>query len=125
MHIVHFLGTNTPCGVALHNAWFRAEFSRAEPNTQSNYLVQSFEFERSEVLKEYLGAMARFNTYSFGTAMLIAQPKPDATNDGIRAWKSLGRFVKRGEKGILILAPMIGFRRSRQDKIATEDAEVP
>jgi len=47
--------------------------------------------------------------------------KPDATNvAGIRAWNSLGRFVRRGEKGILILAPMVGFRRSRQNEIATE-----
>jgi hypothetical protein len=40
--------------------------------------------------------------------MLIARQKTDATNvPGIRTWNSLGRFVKRGEKGILILAPML------------------
>jgi len=49
-----------------------------------------------------------------------ALQKPDATNvAGIRTWNSLGRFVKRGEKGILILAPMVGNRRSRQNEIAT------
>jgi len=37
---------------------------------------------------------------------------------GIRTWNSLGRFVKRGEKGILILAPMVGYRSSRQNEIA-------
>jgi hypothetical protein len=38
--------------------------------------------------------------------MLIARQKPDASNvAGIRTWNSLGRFVKRGEKGILILKP--------------------
>jgi hypothetical protein len=53
--------------------------------------------------------------------MLIARQKPDATNvAGIRTWNSLGRFVKRGEKGILILAPMVGNRRSRQNEIATD-----
>jgi hypothetical protein len=53
--------------------------------------------------------------------MLIARQKPDATNvAGIRTWNSLGRFVKRGEKGILILAPMVGLRRSRQNEIATD-----
>jgi hypothetical protein len=37
-----------------------------------------------------------------------ALQKPEATNvAGIRTWNSLGRFVKRGEKGILILAPMV------------------
>jgi N-terminal domain of anti-restriction factor ArdC len=86
-----------------------------------DYLVQSLESGHSEVLTEYLGAMARFHTYSFGNVMLIARQKPDATNvAGIRAWNSLGRFVKRGEKGILILAPMVGNRRSRQSEIATD-----
>jgi hypothetical protein len=50
-----------------------------------------------------------------------ALQKPEATNvAGIRTWNSLGRFVKRGGKGIFILAPMIGFRRSRQNEIATD-----
>jgi len=86
-----------------------------------DYLVQSLESGHSEVLAQYLGAMARFHTYSFGNVMLIARQKPDASNvAGIRTWNSLGRFVKRGEKGILILAPMVGNRRSRQNKIATD-----
>ena len=86
-----------------------------------DYLVQSLESGHSEVLTQYLDAMARFHTYSFGNVMLIARQKPDATNvAGIRTWNSLGRFVKRGEKGILILAPMVGYRRSRQNEIATD-----
>jgi antirestriction protein ArdC len=87
-----------------------------------DYLVQSLESGRSEVLTQYLGAMARFHTYSFGNVMLIARQKPDASNvAGIRTWNSLGRFVKRGEKGILILAPMVGYRRLRQEETAAED----
>jgi hypothetical protein len=40
--------------------------------------------------------------------MLIARQKPDAINvAGLRTWNSLGRFVKRGEKGIFILAPTL------------------
>ena len=86
-----------------------------------DYLVKSLESGHSEVLTQYLGAMARFHTYSFGNVMLIARQKPDATNvGGIRTWNSLGRFVKRGEKGILILAPMVSYRRSRQNEIATD-----
>jgi hypothetical protein len=86
-----------------------------------DYLVQSLESGHSEVLTQYLGAIARFHTYSFGNVMLIARQKPDATNvAGIRTWNSLGRFVKRGEKGILILAPMVGNRRSRHNEIATD-----
>jgi hypothetical protein len=38
---------------------------------------------------------------------VIAIQKPDATHvAGHRTWTSLGRFVRRGEKGIFILAPM-------------------
>ena len=52
--------------------------------------------------------------------MLIARQKPDATNvAGLRTWNSLGRFVKRGEKGIFILAPMVG-KRSTKD-VATDE----
>ena len=53
-------------------------------------------------------AMAKFHAYSFGNIMLIARQKPDASNvAGLRTWNSLQRrFVKRGEKGIFILAPM-------------------
>jgi len=54
-------------------------------------------------------------------SLLGALQKPDATNvAGIRTWNSLGRFVRRGEKGILILAPMVGYRRQRQDEVATD-----
>src|SRR5579863_10570343 len=86
-----------------------------------NHLVEALESGQSEVLTQYLSAMARFHNYSFGNVMLIARQKPQATNvAGIRTWNSLGRFVKRGEKGILILAPMVGYRKSRQNEIATE-----
>jgi len=86
-----------------------------------DFLVAALESGHSEVLTAYLGAMAKFHTYSFGNVMLIARQKPDATNvAGLRAWNSLGRFVKRGEKGILILAPMVSYGRSRKNEIATD-----
>jgi hypothetical protein len=57
--------------------------------------------------------------------MLIARQKPDATNvAGFRTWNSLGRFVRRGEKGIFILAPMVGNRRKNSaSEEPTEDAK--
>jgi hypothetical protein len=52
-----------------------------------------------------------------------ALQKPQATNvAGIRTWNSLGRFVKRGEKGILILAPMIGRKKTDGAAESTADA---
>ena len=92
-----------------------------------DYLVQSLEAGQSDVLTQYLAAMARFHTYSFGNVMLIARQKHDATNvAGIRTWNSLGRFVKRGEKGILILAPMVGKnRKNNEDAEQVGDAKQP
>jgi len=53
--------------------------------------------------------------------MLIARQKPDATNvAGLRTWNSLGRFVRRGEKGIFILAPMVGNKRKNNESENTE-----
>ena len=55
-------------------------------------------------------------TLSFGNIMLIARQKPDATHvAGFRTWTSLGRFVRRGEKGIFILAPMVGNKRNKEE----------
>jgi hypothetical protein len=53
----------------------------------------------------------------------VRNPEPDATNvAGLRTWNSLGRFVKRGEKGIFILAPMVG-KRSTKDVATDEPSE--
>ena len=52
-----------------------------------------------------------------------ALQKPDATNvAGLRTWNSLGRFVRRGEKGIFILAPMVGNKR-KKDENAEQNAD--
>jgi len=90
-----------------------------------DYLVQSLEAGDSGVLTQYLAAMARFHHYSFGNVMLIARQKPEATNvAGLRTWNSLGRFVRRGEKGIFILAPMVGNRRKKDaSEQQNEDAK--
>jgi len=67
----------------------------------------------SDGLKRYLAAMARFHRYSAGNLLLILSQRPDATHvAGYGTWKSLGRQVRRGEKGILILAPIV--RRDKQ-----------
>ncbi len=50
--------------------------------------------------------MSKFHQYSVNNCILIAMQRPDATCvAGYNAWKSLGRFVKKGERGIRILAP--------------------
>jgi hypothetical protein len=76
------------------------------------FLIQQLEAGNSEALTAYLDAMVHFHNYSFGNVLAIARQKPQATNvAGMWSWNQLGRWVKRGEKGIAILAPMIAKTR--------------
>jgi antirestriction protein ArdC len=51
-------------------------------------------------------------------------PTPDHTHvAGYRAWTSLGRFVRRGEKGIFILAPMVGNKRKNETDNAEQNTD--
>jgi hypothetical protein len=87
------------------------------------FLIEQLEAGHSETLIAYLNAMAKFHTYSLGNILLIARQKPEATNvAGIRTWNSLGRFVKKGEKGIAILAPVVGKKR-KQNEDAKEQSD--
>ena len=56
--------------------------------------------------KRMLQVAAKFHTYSFNNQLMIFLQRPDATVvAGFNRWKSLGRFVKKGEKGLAIFAP--------------------
>jgi antirestriction protein ArdC len=78
-------------------------------------LVASLNAGRSEALAAYLRTIARFHRYSLHNVLLIALQKPSASYvAGFHTWNKLGRFVKKGEKGILILAPIV--RRTHQDE---------
>lgn len=71
-------------------------------------LSTELEAGRSEGLKSYLAAMSRFRRYSWGNVLLIASQHPTATHvAGYHMWNQLGRSVKKGEKGIMIFAPMV------------------
>jgi hypothetical protein len=84
-------------------------------------LIAQLEAGHSSALTAYLDAMSRFHNYSFGNVLEIARQRPDATRvAGLYAWNQLGRKVKKGEKGIRILAPIIGIRR-KADKEAEKD----
>lgn len=65
------------------------------------------ELFNSERYKTWLTAMSRFHDYSLNNTLLIAFQKPDATLvAGYTTWKNqFGRQVRKGEKGIRILAP--------------------
>ena len=61
----------------------------------------------SDKWKDYLQVQARFHKYSAGNVMLIMAQRPDASRvAGYNRWKELGRYVKKGERGIAIFAPV-------------------
>ncbi|KPU45064.1 MAG: YodL domain-containing protein [Bacillota bacterium] len=67
----------------------------------------------------YLQTMSRFRRYSTRNTLLIYMQKPDATLvAGFQAWQAkFGRYVKKGEKGIKILAPTPFTIRKEQQKL--------
>lgn len=80
-------------------------------------LIEQLEAGHSNALTAYLDAMSRFHNYSFGNILEIARQKPDATRvAGMYAWNQLGRRVNKGEKGIRILAPIIGVKRKPKEE---------
>ena len=73
----------------------------------------------SDSFKRYLSTLAKFHSYSLGNTILIAMQKPDATLvAGYSTWKNqFGRLVKKGEKGIRILAPAPYKRKIEEDVV--------
>ena len=84
-------------------------------------LIEQLEAGHSDALTAYLDAMSRFHNYSFGNILEIARQRPTATRvAGLYAWNQLGRKVRKGEKGIRILAPIVGIKR-KKDEEANKD----
>lgn len=63
--------------------------------------------KNSDDFKKYLTCMSKFHSYSFNNTLLIMMQCPQATYvAGFNSWKNnFNRVVKKGEKGIKILAP--------------------
>ena len=71
----------------------------------------------SEQLTALLKTMARFHQYSWHNVCLIASQRPTATRvAGFQNWRSLKRHVRKGERGIAILAPIVA-RRDREGDV--------
>jgi antirestriction protein ArdC len=82
-------------------------------------LAALLEQGRSERLITLLKTMGRFHRYSLHNVFLIVAQRPSATRvAGFHTWRTIGRFVRKGEKGIAILAPIV--RRRREE---TQDDE--
>ena len=75
----------------------------------------------SERYQEYLKTMSKFHNYSFNNTLLIAMQRPDATLVTVyRNWQSMGRQVKKGEKGITIIAPA-PIKRKKEQTVLDQD----
>lgn len=62
--------------------------------------------ETMEKLAEVTSYLAKFWQYSWRNRLLIFWQKPNATLcKGFHAWKAMGRYVRKGEHGLQILAP--------------------
>ena len=62
----------------------------------------------SKEWRRYLDFQGRFHRYSFGNALLIAAQNDGASRvAGFNTWRKLNRFVRKGEKAIWIVAPMV------------------
>jgi hypothetical protein len=71
-------------------------------------------------LADFLAWQARFYQYSAANVLLIRAQRPDARQvAGYHRWLDLGRFVRKGEKGIVILA--LVFRRKQDDESDDEE----
>ena len=68
--------------------------------------------------ENYLATMSRFHRYSLNNTILIYMQKPDATRvAGFNKWKEFKRSVKKGEKGIKIIAPTIYKKKVEEAKL--------
>lgn len=86
----------------------KTEDAQKIAGTALDRLAAALEAGQSEDLRAYLATMGKFWRYSWGNQLLIAMQRPEATHvAGYRTWQSLGRQVKKGEKGAMILAPVV------------------
>ena len=72
-------------------------------------LAQATDVARvSEEMQRYLDMCSRFHQYSPCNVWLILMGKPNATMvAGFHKWISMKRYVRKGERGIAILAPVL------------------
>ena len=76
----------------------------------------------SDNFRKYLSCCSKFHSYSLNNTLLILAQKPDATLvAGYKAWQhNFNRHVDKGERGLIILAPVTSKITQLMDK-ADED----
>ena len=84
------------------------------------------ELFQSDKYAQYLRTMSRFHKYSVNNTMLIYMQRPDATLvAGFNKWRDqFERNVKKGEKGIKIIAPT-PFKKKIEEQKLDPDTKQP
>ncbi|MFZ0592326.1 MAG: ArdC-like ssDNA-binding domain-containing protein [Bryobacteraceae bacterium] len=81
--------------------------------------TETDETRQSELFKNWLNAMAQFGSYSWNNQLLIAFQRSASSTGQVaafHAWRKLGRHVKKGAKGIAILAPCVYRKKADDDE---------
>ena len=83
------------------------------------------DIQESDNFKQFLLTMSKFHDYSIGNLILIMVQKPEAIRvAGFKTWKDMGRWVKKGEKGIAILAPCMPPKGQKTEHKEDEEEEI-
>ena len=88
--------------------WLESRDKRADELQQITDKLEKgvVEVFQSDKYKQFLNTMAKFPRYSVNNSLLIMMQRPDAQLcQSFTGWKQMGRYMKKGEKGISILAP--------------------
>lgn len=86
-----------------------------------NLATLTEEAKNSREVLAYLEFTSKFHKYSFYNTLSIFFHCPTATHvAGFAAWKKLGRYVRKGENGIPILAPCFKKKPEADEEDADE-----
>lgn len=102
----------------------KAEQAKKIADQALEQLADALAKGKSEALTRYLAMLAKFHKYSFGNVLMILSQRPYATHvAGFHTWRQMGRFVKKGEKGIVIIAPMLIRKRDEREGDGAEESK--
>lgn len=81
----------------------------------------------SDAYRAWLETLSKFHHYSVNNQILIAMQMPTATQvASYETWKKLGRYVKKGERGIKIIVPTpVKIKKEKDtDEGETEESKI-
>ena len=94
---------------SMNNKKDYAEFKKEQVEKLKNNIIEGIKnIKTSEQYKDWLTFASSFHHYSLNNQILIYLQNPNAHMiKGYEAWKKDGRYVRKGEKGLSIIAPVI------------------